>query len=170
MTWVFILILLAAIILFLVSSRLQKDSGLPGGRIIRSDVNLWGEHNTQPLFDGSIGLTGKPDYLVRDGNTIIPVELKTGRTPEAPYDAHIFQLAAYLLLTEKVYQLPVPYGLIRYPQNTFQIENTQQLQKQTLDLIAEMHRNETEPNVHRSHADPVRCEHCGYKDICDERL
>jgi CRISPR-associated exonuclease Cas4 len=131
---------------------------------------MWGAQNTKPLFDGSLGLTGKPDYLVDIGGAVIPVEVKTSRTPDAPYDSHIYQLAAYLILVEKVYQITPPYGLIHYPQRTFQIDFTPALREEALSLISEMHRNENLSNIPRSHEENLRCIRCGYKDICDQKL
>ena len=87
---------------------MRKQSGIPGGKIIYSDVKMWGKPLEKPLFDGSIGLVGKPDYLIEQNGLVIPVEVKSCRPPEAPYDLHIFQLAAYCLLVEKVYQNPSP--------------------------------------------------------------
>ncbi len=170
MTWLFLVLILLAVLLYFLSRKLRKDSGLPGGRIVSSDIKMWGEQNTHPLFDGSLGLTGKPDYLVDIGNAIIPVEVKSCRTPETPYDSHIYQLAAYLVLVEKVYQKTPPYGLIHYPQRTFQIDFTDELRDNFLSLISEMHRLENSHQIARSHDEPAQCSRCGYKDICDQRL
>jgi len=170
MIWLFVVLILLAVLLYFFSGKLRNESGLPGGRIVNSDTKMWGEQNTRPLFDGSLGLTGKPDYLVDIGNAVIPVEVKTCRTPDAPYDSHIYQLAAYLILVEKVYQKTPPYGLIHYPQRTFQIDFTDNLRNNILNLISEMHRVENSKQIDRSHDEPYRCSRCGYKDICDQRL
>ena len=68
--------------------------------MIYTDTRGWSAVE-KPLYDPVIGLTGRPDYLVKKGKDIIPVEVKTSRTPEAPYDSHIFQLAAYCLLVAR---------------------------------------------------------------------
>jgi len=105
---------LLALGLFWLSARQRRSAGLPGGRVIYNDTRGWGALE-KPLIDEALGLTGKPDYLVREHGRIIPVEVKTGRTPESPYDGHIFQVAAYCLLVEKTYGKRPPYGIIRDP-------------------------------------------------------
>ena len=94
-------LLLTALLLFWVSTVRRKRAGLPGGRVIYTDTRDWGPVE-KPLYDPLLGLTGKPDYIVEQNGRFIPVEVKTGRTPDAPYDSHIFQLAAYCHLVEKV--------------------------------------------------------------------
>ena len=54
----------------------------------------------------------------------IPVEVKTGRTPAAPHDAHIFQLAVYCLLVEKTYGKRPSHGIIHYPSRDFEVDFT----------------------------------------------
>ena len=89
------------------SSRRQKASGLPAGRIIYSDNRQWSKAE-KVLYDPQLGLAGRPDYLVQQGDRTIPVEVKSGQTPKSPYDAHIYQLAAYLRLVEVNYPYRPP--------------------------------------------------------------
>src|SRR3972149_3135901 len=97
MLYIALALLLLAFIFFWRSNRQRKDAGLPGGRVIYTDTRGWGKLE-KPLFYAALELTGKPDYLIQKDNNIIPVEVKSSRAPEAPYDSHIFQLAAYCLL------------------------------------------------------------------------
>lgn len=169
MTWVILLLILAAG-LWLLSIWLRRQTGLPGGEIISSDMHMWGAPVEKPLFDGSLGITGKPDYLIRKGSEIIPVEVKSSRPPRAPYDAHIFQLSLYCLLVEKVYQHTPGYGLIHYPGRTFSVPFTNELRESTLNLVSQMHRQENGKNIPRSHTDSWKCASCGYKDVCDQKI
>ncbi len=169
MLYLVLALILLAIILFWQSSRQRRQAGLPGGHIIYTDTRAWGKVE-KPLFDSELGLTGKPDYLVEQNGKLIPVEVKTGRVPEAPYDSHIFQLAAYCLLIEKTYGKRPPYGIIHYPNRDFAVEYTHQLESALLDQLAEMRRDENRTSVLRSHEDAVRCRRCGFKKVCDQRL
>lgn len=169
MIWI-IFLLVFALIFGLVSLHFRRQTGLPSGEIISSDTKMWGAPLEQPLFDGSLGITGKPDYLVRKGEDVIPVEVKSTRTPKAPYDAHIFQLALYCLLVEKVFQHTPPHGLIHYPEHTFAISFTGELKEKTLDLISEMHQMERHKNIPRSHEEAWKCLRCGYRDICNQKI
>ncbi len=163
--------LLVAIAMWLLfrSGQIRKSAGLPGGRVIYTDTRGWGPVE-KPLFDPVIGLTGKPDYLVSQAEKIIPVEVKSSRVREAPFDEHIFQLAAYCLLVERVYGTRPPYGILHYPNRTYAVDYTPALESALLDLLAEMRRQDRRASVDRSHEAPARCRGCGFRTICDQRL
>lgn len=169
MQYLAILLLLLALLLFWKSANQRKSSGLPGGRIIYSDTRNWGKVE-KALYDPDLGLTGKPDYLVEQDGKIIPVEVKSGRSPEAPYDSHIFQLAAYCLLVERTYGQRPPYGIIHYPGRDFAVDYTFELESALLDLITDMQHSRQRREVPRSHHEPQRCHKCGYRDACDQTL
>jgi CRISPR-associated exonuclease Cas4 len=164
-----LVILLFAFILFFISGRQRRASGLPGGRVIYTDTRAWGKVE-KPLFDRNLNLTGMPDYLVEQNGKIIPVEVKTGRAPEAPYDSHIFQLAAYCLLVQRTTGKRPPYGIIHYPGRDFAVDYTSDMENALLDLIADMRMDEHRTEVQRSHTDEHRCRHCGFRTVCDQRL
>ncbi len=162
-------LLALALLLFWQSNRQRKQTGLPGGRVIYTDTGSWGEVD-KPLYDPRLRLTGKPDYLVERGGTIIPVEVKSGRTPEAPYDSHIYQLASYCYLVHKTMGERPPYGIIHYPNRDFAIDYTPELEAALLDILSDMRRDEYRSEMDCSHSSPARCRGCGYQKICDQRL
>ncbi len=162
-------LLLIAIMFFWISSRQRQAAGLPGGRVIYTDTRAWGKLE-QPLFHAGLGLTGKPDYLVQQNGQIIPVEVKSGRAPEAPYDSHIYQLASYCLLVEKTYGKRPPYGIIHYNNRDFAVDYTEELESKLLDILADMKRDNSRDDIPRSHEQASRCARCGYRKICDQRL
>ena len=170
MLYLALFLFLLALYLFWQSNRQQGQAGLPGGRVIYTDTRAWGAPVEEPLFSRELGLTGKPDYLVQQNGQIIPVEVKTGRTPEAPYDSHIYQVAAYCLLVEKIYKERPPYGIIHYPQRNFAVDFTPALENALLDLLAEIRRDETRAEVNCSHAEPARCVRCGFRKVCEQKL
>ena len=126
--YIALVIFIVAIIFFWQSARQRREAGLPGGRVIYTDTRAWDEVE-KPLFSNELGLTGKPDYLVEQNGKLIPVEVKTGRVPDAPYDSHIFQLAAYCLLVEKTYGKRPPYGIIHYSNRDFAVDYTPSLNR-----------------------------------------
>ena len=162
-------LLIAALVLLWQSRRQRVRAGLPGGRVIYSDTRLWGKLE-KPLVAEDIGLVGKPDYLVRSGGVIIPVEVKSGRAPVAPYDSHIFQLAAYCMLVHKHFGRRPPYGILHYSGRDFAIDYTAQLEAALLDRLAEIRRDDGRRDVPRSHDEAARCRKCGFRDVCDQRL
>lgn len=169
MLYIGFVLLLLALILFWQSSRQRQAAGLPGGRVIYTDTRGWGKLE-RPLYDQALGLTGKPDYLIQQNGQIIPVEVKSGRAPEAPYDSHIYQLAAYCLLVERAYGKRPPYGIIHYQNRDFAVDYTPQLESALLDILADMQRDEMKAEVDRSHAQAARCVRCGFRNVCDQSL
>jgi CRISPR-associated exonuclease Cas4 len=169
MLYLAILFIILAVVLLWLSSRQRADAGLPGGRIVYTDTRAWGRIE-KPLFSADLGLTGKPDYLVQQQAVLIPVEVKSGRPPEAPYDSHIFQVAAYCLLVERTYGRRPPYGIIHYSGRDFAVDYTPMLESALLDQLAEIRRDEARANVARSHESPGRCRNCGFSKICEQRL
>jgi len=169
MLYVALALLLLAIIFFWQSSRTRRSAGLPGGRVIYSDTRAWGPVE-RPLYDRGLGLTGKPDYLVEQDGNLIPIEVKSGRAPEAPYDSHIYQLAAYCLLVERTMGSRPPYGIIHYRERDFAVDYTHDLENALLDVLAEMRRDEHREEVTRSHESHARCAKCGFRNVCEEKI
>jgi CRISPR-associated exonuclease Cas4 len=169
MLYIIFALFIFAFIFFLQSNRQRKAAGLPGGRLIYTDTRGWGKLE-KPLFYSALELTGKPDYLIEKNGQIIPVEVKSGRAPEAPYDSHIYQLAAYCLLVEKTYRKRPPYGIIHYNNRDFALDYTRELEESLLDLLADMKRDEHKHDVPRSHEQAARCAKCGFRKVCDQRL
>ena len=169
MLYISLLLIFIAIILFWQSNRQRRQTGLPGGRVIYTDTGQWGRVE-KPLYDASMRLTGKPDYLVERNGKIIPIEVKSGNAPDAPYDSHIYQLASYCMLVHKTMGKRPPYGIIHYRNRDFAIDYTPALETALLDILAEMRRDERRKNVDCSHNSAARCRGCGYRKICDQGL
>ena len=169
MLYIALLLIFIAIIFFWQSNRQRQSAGLPGGRVIYTDTRGWGKLE-KPLFYAALELTGKPDYLVQQDGQIIPVEVKSGRAPEAPYDSHIYQLASYCLLVEKTYGKRPPYGIIHYETRDFAVDYTQELEQSLLELLTEMKRDQHKNDIPRSHEQAVRCKRCGFRKVCDQKL
>ena len=164
-----VLLVILALVLLWQASRQQKATGLPGGRVIYSDARQWGPVE-EPLFDAGLHLVGKPDYLVQQGDMIIPIEVKSGEAPPAPYDSHIYQLAAYCLLVERSLGKRPAYGILHYRNRSFAIDYTPVLEAQLMEILAEMRRKEKSGSADRSHDQASRCARCGFRQACDQRL
>jgi CRISPR-associated exonuclease Cas4 len=158
-----------ALILFALSRRLRMASGLPHGRVIYSDAGAW-QRNDQSLFSAQYQLVGKPDYLVRTDEGIVPVEVKSSPAPQQPRPGHVLQLAAYCLLVEEQLGEHVPHGIIHYADRQFAIDYTPALRAELLRAMGEMRSVLAHGDAHRNHADARRCAACGLREACDERL
>ena len=159
--------IICAIVLLWQANRQRKALGLPGGNIIFADTQSWVPVK-ESLYSVHHGLTGKPDYLVESGNKIIPVEVKSTRISQGPYDSHIYQLAAYCLLVQHTYDIRPEYGILHYPNRTFRIDYTFELESAIIDLLQEIHSQENRKDIHRSHEHPARCARCGFNYTCDQ--
>lgn len=165
-----LLLLLMAALFFWLSRRQRKQSGLPMGEVVYADTSIW-QVVAKPYYDSHLHLAGKPDYVIKQGYTSIPVEVKTGRAPPSPYDSHIMQLAAYCVLIDRATGLRPPYGVLHYPEKTYQIEFTEELEAALMDLLADMREKEKrKDSVARSHESEARCRRCGFRKVCDQRL
>ncbi len=167
------LALLAALFLW-ASWRLRAQSGLPQGRVIYSDTGAW-QRNQQSLFSKAHGLTGKPDYLIEQGDAkhrgmIIPVEVKSAKAPPQPRSGHILQLAAYCLLVETHYGVRPTHGIIQYADKKFAIDYTPSLERELLGVIAAMRDDLATGDAARNHDEAWRCAGCGLRESCEKRI
>lgn len=164
-----LIVLASAVILLITSLVLRRSTGVPEGKIVYADPGLWGKAE-KPLYDGTLGLTGKPDYLVKKNGLTIPVEVKSMWAPPSPYDSHRLQLGAYCLLVDRSMGKRPPYGLLRYRNRTFKIPFTSSFEEEVVEILDEIRDHKDMVDVCRSHNHPNRCARCGYRDRCDQRL
>jgi CRISPR/Cas system-associated exonuclease Cas4 (RecB family) len=131
------------------------------------DSDLGGGGTT--LSDPEWGITGTPDYLLDTPNGPVPVEVKTGHTPQRPYQNHVLQVSCYMRLLEASGRTP-PYGLVNYPDGVFRVAWGD---PQKADLRAVLDRIEAarrEGKADRDHEQPGRCRGCARRDACEQRL
>jgi CRISPR-associated exonuclease Cas4 len=164
-----IILLLAFGLLLLWISTQRRRGLLPEGRVVYEDSGAT-RRLEQPLFAEELNLVGRPDYLIENKHGLVPVEVKSGRTPSKPFQSHIFQLAAYCALVEVNFDQRPAYGIIRYPQRSFTVEFTEELERQLFSLLADMREALQMGELHRSHRNPARCNACGFLAMCDESL
>ena len=161
----FIFALVGLIILW----RQKSRSEISSGKIIYQDLVTDGKVR-KPLFDPETGLAGKPDLLLKKGEQIIPVEIKSSDIQNNPPETHIVQLMAYCLLTEKTFLIRPDYGILRYRNEEFSISYTIKREKDLMLLMDQIRMNGLKTEPHRSHCYKARCNACGYRTQCTERL
>lgn len=155
--------------LWLRASKIRRETALPRGRVVYTDTGNW-NRCIRPLFSDRYRLTGKPDYLVRRPEGMIPVEVKSGQAPALPHWAHVLQLAAYCLLVEDQEARRPPYGIVKYEDRAFEVDYTLALQAELLTTLAAMRRHLYAHDVDRNHREPARCQGCGYRERCERQL
>lgn len=164
-----LIFLLAGLFLLWQGARQRSATGLPSGRVIYDDSR--GRLKVErPLYDSTLGLTGKPDYVIQQGQALIPVEIKSGYAPPQPYDGHIYQLAVYCLLLQRLTGNRPSHGIIQYRNRSFEVEYTPGLEKELLELVDEIRRQEKHGEPGCSHQDHNRCARCGYRSVCNQRI
>jgi len=163
-----LLALMGGAALWWASEQRRRARGLPRGRAIYQDRST----GREPVLQArTLPLRGRPDLLLRQGDVIIPIEVKTGRIPHEPHQGHVFQLLAYCLLVEEHHGVRPPYGLIRYPEREFQVAYNSQRERELRALVQAIAREKRWSNEqHRSHQYPRRCVACGFRTHYDERL
>lgn len=165
-----LVLLILAALLWWFSRRVGQSTGLPQGEVVYTDTGGWSRLE-KPLVSKRLGLTGKPDYLVRSGHDLIPVEVKSGRSPASrPYDSHLYQLAAYCALVEEAYGRRPPHGLIKYSDKTLVVDYTPDLEEDLFEILDAIRADDSADDVSRSHNSAARCRGCGFKEVCDESL
>ncbi len=165
-----VLLLLGAFAAWLASRRGRASAGIPlAARVVYSDTSGWKQID-KPLYSQRYMLAGKPDYIVKDEDRLIPVEVKPNRTAPAPLPSDTLQLAAYGLLMEENFGTRPPYGLLKYRDAVFQVDFTDALRGELLAVMEEMRAGLDAADVARSHDDPARCRACGYKAQCDQAI
>jgi len=129
--------------------------------------------STPKLFSRSVGLCGKPAYVIENNKEMIPVDVKSGRKPEAPFFNHVLQNAAYCFLVEEQLETTVPHGIIRYgmEKNSHIIDWNQDLRGLLLEKLSEMEKIlNGDGEAHRNHNRPGKCKNCSRREACPERL
>ena len=151
---------------------LYGDTGFPVGKVSPVIRDVAGVRQERPLRSERYGLVGRPDYLVRTADGIVPVEAKSTACPVGgrPYASHVMQLVAYCLLVEDVLGEAVPYGIIKYRDREVRVGYTPELATSLVALVGEMREAAEAAEVHRSHEDVRRCVGCSMRDVCAEPL
>ncbi len=164
------LLILLALVFWLLSRRTREATGLPEGVVVYTDTGGWGRLE-KPLFSHRLQLTGKPDYLVRDANGYVPVEVKSGRAPAGgPHASHAYQLAAYCALVSEAYGQRPAYGLVKYADQIMRVDYTPELERELVELMDDIRASEAAADVPRSHHMAARCRACGLRAACTEAL
>ena len=121
------------------------------------------------MFSPRLYLTGKPDYIVKNNKTYLPIEIKSGQYHH-PQFHHILQLAAYCALIEDSYNTFVPQGVLVYPTGQHMIQFTPSLRFQLEKILQEMKANTRHHQVTRNHNTREKCKACSLQQYCPDKL
>ena len=147
--------------------KVRRKMNVPDGEIVYVDLD---NGKSELMISEKYGLTGRPDHIIKKEGMWIPVELKTGRTPRGPLFSHIVQVGTYCTIIEDITGKRPPYGIIKYPEKSFEIEYTDELRDIVLKKRDELLRDLDRGEAHRNHRKPGKCRHCSRRERCPERL
>lgn len=148
------------------ANRTRDRLGIPNGDIVYSDL----KQNGRVLISSDRSLAGKPDYIVKDGNRVIPVEVKSANV-HRPRNSHVMQLACYCKLVEENYGVHVPYGILVYKDGKqHKIVYDQGLRRSLSTTLDEIKRHRKDGRVERNHNNARKCAACPYKSYCSKSL
>jgi CRISPR-associated exonuclease Cas4 len=154
-----ILVLLLGLWLMLAGRGMRRRRGLSGGKTISLDKITLTSHR--------LGLTGRPDRLIKADGSIIPEEWKSARTLR-PW--HLAQIGVCFLLIEEELRIRPPHGFIVCGDGTrHRIENTAELRAWVLDLAGQIRAARAviaQPIA--VNPKPGQCRPCGMRDHCGQ--
>jgi CRISPR-associated exonuclease Cas4 len=163
-----ILLVLAVAALLLWFNLRRRETGLIEGEIVYEAAGTTPIDNA--LVSPRYKLVGRPDYVVRMPQGLVPVELKSRPCRKGPYDGERAQLFAYCLLVEETMSAPVRSGILRYADRELTIPFGERERAWVLNLLAQMQQSRNSPEVARSHSHASRCQRCGVRASCGQAL
>ena len=151
--------LLLGLILVLAGRAIRRGRGLSGGQTISLDKLT--------LTSSRLGLTGRPDRLIKAEGTIFVEEWKSSRQPR-PW--HLAQLGVYFLLVEEELRIRPPYGFLVCGDGTrHRVDNSEELRNWVLDLAGQIRTARArikEPIP--VDPKPGQCRPCGQRGNCSQ--
>jgi CRISPR/Cas system-associated exonuclease Cas4 (RecB family) len=163
-----VLLLLLGVLVFTWEhlERRYKALRKKGGLTEKSEVLSVRGSNTLPgteLCSNTLGITGKPHALVREGDAVIPVDLHPfGKKVK---DRHIGQLLVHLKIIHEREGIRPPHGLLLLGERSIKIKYTEEKERWLDTLIEEMRSiREGVPAV----ATPTiyKCRGCDVRELC----
>lgn len=144
----------------------KKKHKIQSGKITYQDLNI----PAKPFFSNRYRITGKPDYVIKNKNSFIPIELKSGFF-YTPQKNHILQLAAYCQLLEENYEGFVPYGFLVYSNKSkFKIAFDPKIRFELESTVKEIRNKMKTGTIKRNHNDSFKCKNCSMRLNCDFKL
>lgn len=119
--------------LFLWLQEKEKKIGSLKGKILYEDKD-----GSPTLYAKTFPLCGRPDYIVKTKDSIIPVEFKSGKTPDYPYLNHSMQLMAYCYIAADKYGIRPKGGILKYPEKEFKLEYTEDAEESIKTTVREI--------------------------------
>jgi CRISPR-associated exonuclease Cas4 len=141
------------------------------GMVVYTDTDA--RQPGETLVSHRHGLIGRPDYVIRTRNGLVPVEVKSRSSgARGPYPGETAQLFAYCLLVEEATGEPVRSGVIAFADRRWTVPFGKRERREILNILADMQDLRGRAAVSRDHAEAGKCRGCGFRapDVCGQAL
>jgi CRISPR-associated exonuclease Cas4 len=141
------------------------------GSVVYTDTDA--RQPGETLVSHRYGLIGRPDYVLRTKDGLVPVEVKSRSSGgRGPYPGETAQLFAYCLLVEEVTGEPVRSGVIAFADRRWPVAFGKRERRDILSILADMRDMQGRAAVSRDHAQAGKCRGCGFRaaDVCGQAL
>lgn len=136
---------------------MRRSVGLGAGRTVSLDRMV--------LRSVRLGLVGRPDRIIRDGDSLVVEEWKSSRVVRW---SHVAQLGVYFLLVEERFGVPASHGVVVCGDGSrHRVENTPDLRERVLAIAGQIRaarRQLVEPLPVAP--PPAQCRSCGQRPNC----
>jgi CRISPR-associated exonuclease Cas4 len=159
----------------ILASNSKEKVALPKRSTIISVDDIGSGKRGKPLVSKKHFLIGSPDVIIEEEGMKVPVEIKTGRSPDRPHFSHIMQLSAYLVLVDVNHSQTTPHGYIEYvpskgERKRHKVEWDMMTKALVLSKVSEIREAERIGEAHRNHNRAGKCRNCSRRSGCPERL
>ena len=150
---------LLGLLLVVLSKRGRAFRGLGAGETVALD--------DETLFSEALKLVGRPDRIVRDGESLIPEEWKSSKRIN---HGHRLQLATYFLLIEEEYGKRPPFGVVVLGDGSrVEVENTEALRSEVLAIAEKIRERRRAIREEIPVRQPAwKCRVCGQNTNCTQ--
>jgi CRISPR/Cas system-associated exonuclease Cas4 (RecB family) len=113
-----------------------------------------------------LGLTGRPDRLIKAGGSIVVEEWKSARQLRPHHRA---QMGVYFLLVEEKLRIRPSHGVIVCGDGTrHRVENTEELRAWVLNLAGQIRAARVVRQLIPVNPQPGQCRPCGMRGRCSQ--
>jgi CRISPR-associated exonuclease Cas4 len=147
------------LLLMLAGRGMRQRRGLGGGKTVSLDKVTLSSHR--------LGLTGRPDRLIKTDGTIMPEEWKSSRRV---WPSHQAQLGVYFLLIEEQLRIRPTHGFIVLGDDSrHKVENSAELRTWVLEVAEQIQvaRNAVTVPIPVKPT-PGQCRSCGMRGNCGQ--
>jgi CRISPR-associated exonuclease Cas4 len=154
-----LVVALLGLLLVVLAMRGRRKRGLGSGETMALD--------DVTLFSERLKLVGRPDRIVRQGETLIPEEWKSSKRVN---DGHRLQLATYFILIEEEYGVRPPHGFVVLGDGSrVEVKNTEALRSKVLGIAERIRESRRVLCVEIPVRQPAqKCRVCGQRENCGQ--